>query len=54
MPQFYSNENFPLLTVLKLRELGHDVLTALRLGMPINGSQMKPCLRMPHRRIVPF
>jgi hypothetical protein len=32
MPQFYSNENFPLLTVLKLRELGHDVLTALAAG----------------------
>ena len=32
MARFYSNENFPLLTVLKLRELGHDVVTALEAG----------------------
>jgi hypothetical protein len=32
MARFYSNENFPLLTVVKLRELGHEVLTALEAG----------------------
>jgi hypothetical protein len=32
MAQFYSNENFPLLTVVKLRELGHEVVTALEAG----------------------
>jgi hypothetical protein len=30
MAQFYSNENFPLPVVDKLRELGHDVLTTSR------------------------
>src|ERR1022692_2306243 len=30
--RFYSNENFPLLTVVKLRELGHEVATALEAG----------------------
>src|SRR5665647_1054168 len=29
MARFYSNENFPLLAVVKLRELGHEVVTAL-------------------------
>lgn len=32
MARFYSNENFPLLTVVKLRELGHEVMTALEAG----------------------
>jgi hypothetical protein len=32
MAHFYSNENFPLLTVVKLRELGHEVVTALEAG----------------------
>jgi hypothetical protein len=32
MARFYSNENFPLLTVVKLRKLGHEVLTALEAG----------------------
>ena len=32
MARFYSNENFPLLTVMKLRELGHEVATALEAG----------------------
>lgn len=32
MARFYSNENFPLLTVVKLRELGHDAQTALDAG----------------------
>ena len=32
MARFYSNENFPVLTVVKLRELGHDVVTALEAG----------------------
>jgi hypothetical protein len=32
MARFYSNENFPLLTVVKLRELGHEVVTALEAG----------------------
>ncbi len=27
--QFYADENFPLAVVTKLRNLGHDVLTAL-------------------------
>ena len=32
MARFYSNENFPLMTVMKLRELGHEVVTALESG----------------------
>lgn len=32
MAQFYSNENFPLPVVEKLRELGHDVLTIQETG----------------------
>jgi hypothetical protein len=32
MARFYSNENFPLLTVVELRELGHEVTTALEAG----------------------
>lgn len=32
MAHFYSNENFPLLTVMKLRELGHEVVTASEAG----------------------
>ena len=30
--RFYSNENFPLAAVNKLRVLGHDVLTTLEAG----------------------
>ena len=30
--RFYSNENFPLAAVNKLRALGHDVLTTLEAG----------------------
>jgi len=29
---FYADENFPLQVVVALRELGHDVLTALEAG----------------------
>lgn len=32
MARFYANENFPLQTVLALRQLGHDVLTTLDAG----------------------
>ena len=32
MAEFYSDEHFPLETVLVLRELGHDVLTAYEAG----------------------
>ena len=32
MARFYSNENFPLPVVEKLRELGHDVLTIQETG----------------------
>jgi hypothetical protein len=32
MARFYSNENFPLLAVVKLRELGHEVVTAWEAG----------------------
>ena len=32
MARFYSNENFPLQTVRKLRQLGHDVVTSLEAG----------------------
>jgi hypothetical protein len=32
MARFYSNENFPLPVVERLRELGHDVLTTLDAG----------------------
>ena len=32
MARFYSNENFPLKTVMKLRELGYEVVTALESG----------------------
>jgi Domain of unknown function (DUF5615) len=30
--RFYSNENIPLQVVLRLRELGHDVLTSFEAG----------------------
>jgi hypothetical protein len=33
MARLYSNENFPLPVVEKLRELGHDVLTIQETGM---------------------
>ena len=39
MARFYSNENFPLLTVIKLREFGHDVVTASEAG---NANQRTP------------
>jgi predicted nuclease of predicted toxin-antitoxin system len=32
MARFYSNENFPLPVVVRLRELGHDVLTIQETG----------------------
>src|ERR1035441_9727554 len=32
MARFYSDEDLPLLTVVKLRELGHEVVTALEAG----------------------
>ena len=32
MARLYSNENFPFPVVMKLRELGHDVLTVLEAG----------------------
>lgn len=32
MARFYANENFPLPVVLRLRELGHDVLTIHETG----------------------
>ena len=32
MPRFYSNENFPMPVVEKLRALGHDVLTIQETG----------------------
>jgi hypothetical protein len=32
MARFYSNESFPQPTVLKLRELGHDVLATCEAG----------------------
>ena len=32
MARLYSNENFPLPVVERLRELGHDVLTTLDVG----------------------
>jgi Domain of unknown function (DUF5615) len=32
MARFYSNENFQLLAVVKLRELGHEVVTAWEAG----------------------
>jgi len=54
MARFYSDENFPLQTVVKLRELGHDVVTALDAGNAINGSQMSPSFPMPYLGIVPF
>ncbi len=39
MAQLYSNENFPLPVVLRLRELGHDVLTIQEAG---KGDQSLP------------
>lgn len=33
MARLYSNENFPLPVVLRLRELGHDVTTLAESGM---------------------
>ena len=38
MARLYSNENFPLPAVLRLRELGHDVLTIHETGR--SGQQM--------------
>jgi predicted nuclease of predicted toxin-antitoxin system len=35
--RFYSNENFPLMVVKYLRELGHDVLTTLDAGQANQG-----------------
>jgi hypothetical protein len=32
MARFYSNENFPAPAVARLRELGHDVVTAFEAG----------------------
>lgn len=32
MARFYANENFPFPVVLKLRQLGHDVLTVQETG----------------------
>ncbi|HEY2382996.1 MAG TPA: DUF5615 family PIN-like protein [Terriglobia bacterium] len=32
MARLYANENFPLAVVVRLRELGHDVLTTLDAG----------------------
>lgn len=32
LASFYSNENFPLPAVERLRELGHDVLTSFEAG----------------------
>lgn len=32
MARLYSNENFPLPVVVRLRELGHDVLTSFDAG----------------------
>jgi hypothetical protein len=32
MARFYSNKNFPAATVVKLRELGQEVVTALEAG----------------------
>jgi hypothetical protein len=32
MPRLYSNENFPLPVVVRLRALGHDVLTVQETG----------------------
>lgn len=34
MARLYSNENFPLPVVEKLRTLGHDVLTIQETGLP--------------------
>ena len=39
MARFYSNENFPLQTVIELRLLGHDVLTSFEAG---NANQAVP------------
>jgi len=47
MARFYSNENFPLLAVVTLRDLGHDVLPRRRPGMQINGSLVKQYSLMP-------
>jgi Domain of unknown function (DUF5615) len=32
MARLYANENFPLLVVLELRRLGHDVVTVRETG----------------------
>lgn len=39
MAKIYTNENFRYSIVIKLRELGHDVLTALEAG---NANQSIP------------
>ncbi len=43
--RFYSNENFPLPVVEKLRELGHDVLTSAEAGNANKGIPDEEVLR---------
>ena len=35
--RFYADENFPLITIIELRRLGHDVLTAFEDGRANKG-----------------
>lgn len=53
MARFYSTGNFPRLTVVKLRELGHDVVTALEAGNANRRIADEAVSTMPYLEIVP-
>lgn len=48
MARLYSNENFPLDVVIKLRYLGHDVLTSYDAGQANQGIPDNDVLRFAH------
>lgn len=45
MARLYANENFPLEVVIRLRELGHDVLTTHEAGKSNQGIEDDAVLR---------
>jgi hypothetical protein len=45
MARLYANENFPLEVVLRLRDLGHDVLTTHEAGKASQGIEDDAVLR---------
>lgn len=42
--RFYADENFPLAVVVRLRELGHDVLTVFEDGLANKAIEDEPIL----------